>query len=81
MRVIGYHTSNFTFDDGRTSSGVTLYLAQDISPDMGKGIATERAYLSNTKLNGYFPSLGDEVIIDRNASGAIRGIYVINKVK
>lgn len=81
MRVIGFHRSSFSFDDGRTSQGMTLYLASDINQDGGAGVSTEKVYLSNQKLNGYIPMLGDEIIIDRAASGTARGVVLLKSAK
>lgn len=81
MRVIGFHRSSFNFDDGRSSSGMTLYLANDIHMDGGAGVQTEKVYLSNVKLGQYIPCLGDEVVIDRASSGSVRGIILLKSSK
>ena len=60
-KVIGFHRSTFTFEDGRSSSGYTLYLGTNIRAGEGSGVMTERVYLSDAKLNGYQPKLNDEV--------------------
>lgn len=79
MKVIGFHNSQYKFDDGRSTVGVTLYLGQDIQEDGGAGVRTERCFLSNTKLGGYIPCLGDEVIIERSASGSAKGVYCLKR--
>lgn len=81
MRVIGYHPSSFTFEDGRSSSGFTLYLGEQITVSAGSGMRTERVYMSAQKLNGYVPRLNDDVLIERSSSGSARRLYLLEKAK
>lgn len=77
MKVIGFHPTKYDFDDGRSSSGYTLYLSEPITQQGGAGVITEKVYLSNIKLGQYIPAIGDEVVIDRAASGTVRKVILL----
>ena len=76
-KVIGFHRSSFSFDDGRSASGFTMYLSTPIRAGEGSGVMTERVFLSDAKLNGYAPKLDDNIIVDRSSSGSARGVYLL----
>lgn len=59
MKVIGYSFSEFDTKDGGHVSGCFLYLTEERRNVTG--VASERIFLSNAKLGGYKPSIGDEV--------------------
>lgn len=59
MKVIGYQHSSFDTRDGNHISGVFLFLSEE-RPNV-TGVATERIFLSDQKLSGYSPKLGDDI--------------------
>lgn len=66
-KVLGYSRKHFTFDDGRSCDGCYLYLGEDRRDTVG--VATERVFLSDAKLDGYNPSVGDEIKVYYNRYG------------
>lgn len=59
MKVIGYSHSEFDTKDGNRMSGCFLYLSEE--RQNVTGVATERIFLTDKKLDGYKPAVGDEV--------------------
>ena len=50
MRVLGYRKSDFTAEDGTAIKGFNVFIGSDIDPERGEGLATERVYMSDNKL-------------------------------
>lgn len=59
MKIIGIQKSSFDTKDGKHISGCFLFLTEERSNV--QGVATERIFLSDDKLCGYSPSIGDEI--------------------
>ena len=75
MRVVGKENKTFNFDDGKSVSGLYLYLTEQ-HPQV-EGLRTERIFISNEKLNGLSPGLGDEVNVFYNRFGKVQHLEVI----
>lgn len=67
MKVVGFEDKRFKFDDGKTVSGQFIYLSEE--RDGVTGMACERVFLSDNKLSGYIPVIGDEVEVSYNRFG------------
>lgn len=73
MKVIGFRKSEFTAQDtGELIKGYNLYLAGP--QDHVEGVACERVFLSEKKMDGYTPSLEDEVRVSYNRYGKVQSI-------
>lgn len=59
MKVIGIQSSSFDTKDGKHISGKFLFLSEERSNVIG--VATERIFLTDDKLSGYSPALGDDI--------------------
>lgn len=78
MQVVGFKVSSFKASDtGAQISGYTFYLAEE--RDGVTGVAVERAFLSDTKLAGYVPQVGDELYLNYNRFGKINSIQLVSK--
>lgn len=66
-KVVGFEAKTFSFEDGKTVSGFYLYTTEERKGVTGT--ACERTFVSDGKLNGYVPELGDEIIINYNRFG------------
>lgn len=76
MTVIGYKKSSFKPQDSRESIfGYTLYLTEE--REGVEGLAVERAFISDWKMGGYHPQLGDEVDLVYNRYGKIQSIALL----
>lgn len=70
MELVGYRRSAFTATDtGERIVGYNLYLTGEEEKVEGK--VTERVFLSDKKLNGYIPQLGDKLELVYNRYGKI----------
>lgn len=80
MRIEGYKRSNFQSKEGNTITGINLYVSYPLTAPDSEGIACERFYFSDAKLEqcGYFPHLGDEVEIQYNRYGKPAAIYLMH---
>ena len=68
MKVIGFKKSKFKPQDSdRDISGFNLYLTFD--QNGVEGTACERVFLTDAKMGGYEPMVGDEVRIEYNRYG------------
>lgn len=76
-KLVGFQGKTFTFDDGKTSEGFYLFTEEHRSGVTG--IATDRVYVSNSKLNGYVPVLGDEIKINFNRWGKPQDVEVLRR--
>lgn len=50
MKIIGYRKADFTTKDGVEVTGYNAYIATEIDPRFGAGVAVERVYLSDAKI-------------------------------
>lgn len=66
-KVIGFEGKTFTFDDGKCVNGFYLYLSEN-RPGV-TGTSCERVFVSQGKLDGYVPVLGDEIEVYYNRFG------------
>lgn len=73
-KVIGYSKKHFEFDDGRSCDGFYLYLSEERRDTVG--VATERVFVSNTKMDGYTPSVGDEIKVLYNRYGKVDSVML-----
>ena len=82
MKIVGYKKSDFRTPDGTQITGITVYAESDITCD-GKGIETEKFYLSENKMkkmNVNIDSLlGMEVRLGYNRWGKVDFISEIEK--
>lgn len=67
MKVEGFESKTFTFDDGKKVSGYYLFLSEKRAGVTG--ISCERVFISDAKLDGYSPVLEDEVEVYYNRFG------------
>ena len=67
MKVMGFESKTFTFEDGKKVSGYYLYLSEKRSGVTG--MSCERVFISDAKLEGYSPILDDEVEVYYNRFG------------
>ena len=77
MKVIGYFQKSFKADDGKSISGVNIFLSYPITKNgMGEGV--DRVFVSDQRLanSGYYPSIGDEVTVLYNRFGKVESISV-----
>lgn len=77
MKVIGIRPSSFNGSDGKTVSGVNLYLTEKLS--QGEGYSAERVFVTQAKLNewNYAPAVGDQVELSYNRYGKVGRITKI----
>lgn len=70
MELVGYRRSAFTAQDtGERIVGYNLYLTEE--QENVEGVAAERVFLSERKMNGYVPRLGDQLEIIYNRYGKV----------
>lgn len=71
MTVIGTRKSSFDTKDtpSQRITGYNIYLTEPIDPKRGVGEACERIFLTEDKLNGFLPSIGDDIIVTYNKFG------------
>lgn len=50
MKIIGYRKADFKTKDGVEVTGYNAYIATEIDPRFGAGVAVERVYLSDAKI-------------------------------
>lgn len=75
MNVIGYRHSSFKPQDGGEISGITLHMTEYRSGV--EGLAVEHVFVSDRKLNGYHPQLGDEIRLIYNRYGKVDGVELL----
>lgn len=76
-KLVGFQGKTFTFDDGKGVEG--FYLFTEEQRTGVTGTATDRVFVSKTKLNGYVPVLGDEIKINFNRWGKPQDIEVLSR--
>lgn len=79
FQIIGIRRKEYTFDDGRKVSGYELHMTEHQSNV--EGLAVERQFLSDNKLEGYLPKVGDKIEVEwsRYRKGKIDRIFNVNK--
>ncbi len=50
VRLLGYRKSDFSTKEGVEITGYSLYIATEIDPRNGKGLAVERSYITDAKI-------------------------------
>ena len=70
--LVGFEAKTFTFEEGKTVSG--FYLHTEEKRNGVTGMSVERVFLSQQKLDGYGPRLGDDVTIYYNRFGKPQGV-------
>ena len=78
MRIVGLEQKTFSFDDGKTVSGLYIYLTD--KADNVEGLRTERIFISNAKLQGYSPALGDNINVFYNRFGKVQCIVLADSL-
>ena len=78
MKVVGYFKKEYKFDDGKSCSGVKLFLAYPITNN-GEGDAVDAVFVSDNKLmrSSYFPTVGDDITVNYNRFGKVDSITVV----
>lgn len=71
-KIVGFEAKTFTFEDGNKVNGYYLHTEDHVNGVTG--VAVDRAFLSDKKLNGYVPVIGDEIIINYNRFGKPQAI-------
>ena len=71
MKILGYKRNDFEGSSGAKITGYNLYVKD------ADGTACERVYLTDSKLNGYAPHVGDTVNITYNRNGKPAAIQVL----
>lgn len=70
MELVGYRKSAFTATDtGERISGYNLYLTY--ADGNIEGVGTERVFLSDKRLGGYLPRVGDQLELVYNRYGKV----------
>lgn len=79
MKLIGYKRNNFMTKEGKTVTGLNLYLAYPVTGPDAEGMTAERVYMSDAKLAkcGYKPRVNDEVTVLYNRYGKAEAISKI----
>lgn len=75
MKVVGIRKVDFTAKDGNRISGVSLFGSYPITKN-GEGYSVDKIFLSDKKMAdcGYFPEVGDEIIVNYNRFGKVDSI-------
>lgn len=78
MRILGFKRNDFQGSNGDNVTGYNVYLATyDLTGKDADGMACERVYLTDRKLDGYKPHVGDTVEIMYNRQGKPAAIHVL----
>lgn len=79
MELVGYKRSAFTAKDtGERIVGYNLFLVEQ-QQDV-EGVATERVFLSDKKMGGYVPRVGDQLEIIYNRYGKVSELRQLREV-
>lgn len=77
MELVGYRRSAFTAKDtGERIVGYNLYMTgkdEDV-----EGLMTDRVFLSDRKLDGYIPRVGDQLEVIYNRYGKVSELRMIS---
>ena len=71
---MGFEAKHFSFEDGKNVDGFYLYVEEQRTGVTG--IATDRVFVSNAKLDGYVPRLGDDLTVNYNRWGKVQSILL-----
>lgn len=72
-QLVGFEAKKFKFDDGNQVEGFYLYTVEEKKGVTGT--ATDRVFVSTSKLDGYVPVLGDEITINYNRWGKPQSVF------
>lgn len=76
MELVGYRRSAFTAQDtGERISGYNLYLEEQ--DENVEGVRTDRVFLSDKKMNGYIPRVGDQLEVVYNRYGKVSELRLL----
>lgn len=76
MTIIGLRRRRFTPQDGgQEISGMILHMTEE--RDNVEGYAVEQVFVSDRRLAGYVPQLGDEVRLNYNRFGRVDSVDLI----
>lgn len=73
--LIGFQSKKYNFEDGHSSEGFNLFLEE--KREGVSGMACERVYVSNEKIGGYIPVIGDEIRINYNRWGKPQEVILV----
>lgn len=76
-KLVGFEGKSFTFEDGKSVNGFYIFVEEERKGVTG--IATDRVFISDNKMNGYIPVLGDEVMISFNRWGKPQEIRLVGR--
>lgn len=71
-KLVGFEEKSFTFDDGNKVNGYYLHTEEKINGVTG--LSVDRSFVSEKKLDGYIPVLGDEIELRYNRFGKIQSV-------
>ena len=75
MKVMGFKDTVFDFPkENKQVKGMTLFLSEERKNVTG--LACESVFVSDGKLDGYKPKLGDSLNVNYNKYGKVRDIAV-----
>lgn len=77
MVIVGFERKSFSFDDGKTVTGYNIYTTDDSNPKV-TGVACERVFVSDNKLDGYVPEVGHNITFLYNKWGKVQ-TFRLNK--
>lgn len=66
-KLVGFEGKTFTFEDGKSVNGFYLFTEEQRAGVTG--VSCDRAFVSQAKLEGYVPVLGDDIVINYNRWG------------
>lgn len=72
-KLVGFEAKSFTFDDGNKVNGYYLHTEEKINGVTG--LSVDRSFVSDKKLDGYIPVLGDEIELRYNRFGKIQSVH------
>lgn len=77
MVLVGFEAKHFRFEDGKEINGYNLYTEEQRTGVTG--LAAERIFIRDEKLQGYVPVIGQEIRIWYNRFGKAEGVQVIQR--
>lgn len=78
MQILGFKRNDFTGSNGSEITGYNLYVTSyDLHGEDADGTACERVYLTDSKLGGYTPHVGDTVDITYTRTGKPAAIQLL----
>lgn len=78
FQIIGIRRKEYTFDDGRKVTGYELHMTEKINSV--EGYAVEKQFISDNRLEGYMPKVGDEIEAEwsRYKKGKIERVFLLS---